>query len=158
MTPLNSRFVSYQRYVGGCSVLTAGGGRLPVAGIGVVYVAGLGIVQHVLHVPALRAILLSPQRLVDYVLCSFHLQPDGMFLSDKVGRTTPIRQEHGFLLLDDGGRSQCFTVQRSLHSVDEQRRGRLMLTHHRLGHPPFFDSSALIPFAMYWIRPSNYCL
>ena len=53
MTPLNSRFVSYQRYLGGRSVLTTGGGRLPVAGIGAVYVAGLGVVQHVLHVPAL---------------------------------------------------------------------------------------------------------
>ena len=118
MTPLNSRFVSYQRYLGGRSILTAGGGRLPVAGIGAVYVAGLGVVQHVLHVPALRAILLSPQRLVDSVFCSFHLQPNGMFLSDKVGRTTPIRREHGFLLLDDDGRFQCFMVQRSLHSVD----------------------------------------
>ena len=145
MTPLNSRFVSYQRYLGGRSVLTAGGGRLPVAGIGAVYVAGLGVVQHVLHVPALRAILLSPQRLVDSVFCSFHLQPDGMFLFDKVGRTTPIRREHGFLLLDDSGRSQCFMVQRSLHSVDEQRRGRLVLTHHRLGHPPFSTLRRLFP-------------
>ena len=145
MTPFNSRFVSYQRYLGGHSVLTAGGGRLPVAGIGAIYVAGLGVVQHVLHVPALRAILLSPQRLVDFVLCSFHLQPDGMFLSDKVGRTTPIRREHGFLLLDDGGRSQCFMVQRSLHSVDEQRRSRLMLTHHRQGHPPFSTLRRLFP-------------
>ena len=26
------------------------------------------------------------------------------------------------------------------------------------GPPSFFDSSALISFAMYWIRPSNYCM
>ena len=82
MTSLNSRFVSYQRHVGGWTVLTTGGSRLLVSGIGVVYVAGLGVVHHVLHVPSLQAILLSPQRLVDTVLCSFHLQPDEMFLSD----------------------------------------------------------------------------
>ena len=73
MTPFNSRFVSYQRHTGGHTVLTTNGGHLPVAGIGAVYVDGLGVVQHVLHVPALRAILMSPQRLVDLVLCSFHL-------------------------------------------------------------------------------------
>ena len=105
MTPFNSRFVSYQRHLGGRTVFTAAGTRLPVAGIGAVHVANLGVVHHVLHVPSLRAILLSPQRLVDYVLCSFHLKPEGMFLSDKVGRTTPIRRANGLLLLDDGGRS-----------------------------------------------------
>ena len=120
MTSLNNRFVSYQRHVGGCTILTAGGGRLPVTGIGAVSVDGLGVVHNVLHVPSLRAILLSPQRLVDAVLCSFHLQPNGMFLSDKVGRTTPIRREHGLLLLDDGGRSQCFMMQRNLRAADEQ--------------------------------------
>ena len=137
MTPFNSRFVSYQRHLGGRTVFTAAGTRLPVAGIGAVHVAGLGVVHHVLHVPSLRAILLSPHRLVDFVLCSFHLKPDGMFLFDKVGRTTPIRRANGLLLLDDGGRSQCFTVQHSIRSVDEQQRGRLQLTHQGLGHPPF---------------------
>ena len=129
MTPLNSRFVSYQRHVGGRTVLTAGGSRLPVAGIGAVYVAGLGVVHHVLHVLSLRAILLSPQRFIDIVLCSFHLHPDGMFLSYKVGRTTLIRRAHGLLLLDDKARSQCFTVQHNIRSMDEQRHGRLQLTH-----------------------------
>ena len=145
MTPFNSRFVSYQRHLGSQTVFTATGTRLPVAGISAVYVAGLGVVHHVLHVPSLRAILLSPQRLVDYVLCSFHLKPDGMFLFDKVGRTTPIRRANGLLLLDDGGRSQCFTVQQSIRSADEQQRGRLQLTHQRLGHPPFSTLQRLFP-------------
>ena len=145
MTPFNTRFISYQRHTNGRTVLTANGGRLAVAGIGSVYVDGLGAVHQVLHVPALRAILMSPQRLVDSVLCSFHLQPDGMFLSDKVGRTTPIRRAHGLLLLDDGGRSPCFMVQRSLSSVAEQRRSRLLLTHQRLGHPPFSSLQRLFP-------------
>ena len=137
MTLFNSRLVSYQRHVGGRPVLTTSGSQLHVADIGVVYVAGLGVAHHVLHVPSLRAILLSPQRLVDTALCSFHLQPDGMFLSDKVGRTKPIRRAHGLLLLDDGGRLQCFTVQHSLRPVDKQRRGCHQLTHQRLGHPLF---------------------
>ena len=125
MTTFNSRFVSYQRHLGSRTVFIAGGSCLPVAGIGPVYVAGLGVVHHVLHVSSLRAILLSPQRLVDSVLSSFHLKPDDMFLSDKVGRTTPIRRANGLLLLNDGGRSQCFTVQHNIRSVDEQQRGRL---------------------------------
>ena len=75
MTPFNSRFVSYQRHLGGRTVFTAAGTRLPVARISVVYVAGLGVVHHVLHVSCLRAILLSLQRLVNSVLCSFHLKP-----------------------------------------------------------------------------------
>ncbi|XP_078433027.1 uncharacterized protein LOC144704462 [Wolffia australiana] len=100
MTPLNDRFVSYERHSGGRTVLTAEGGRL---------------------------------------------RPDGMFLSDKVGRTTPIRQENGLLLLDDGGRSQCFLVHRTLRSVAEQRRGRLLMAHQRLGHPPFSTLQRLVP-------------
>ena len=60
MTPFNSRFVSYQRHLGSQTVSTAAGTRLTVVGIGAVYVAGLGVVHHVLHVPSLRAILLSP--------------------------------------------------------------------------------------------------
>ena len=136
-------------------VLTANGSRLPVASIGAVYVDGLGVVQHVLHVPALRAILMSPQRLVDLVLCSFHLKPDGMFLSDKVGRTTPIRRAHGLLLLDDGGRSQCFMVQRTLRPAEEQRRGRLLLTHQRLGHPPFSLLQRLFPSLCMGLDPKT---
>ena len=116
-----------------------------MAGIGAVSVDGLGVLHKVLHVPSLPAIFLSQQRLVDAVLCSFHLEHDGMFLSDKVGRTTPIRREHELLLLDDGGCSQCFTVQRSLRAVDEQRRDRLQLTHQRLGHPPFSLLQRLFP-------------
>ena len=88
---------------------------------------------------------MSLQRLIDYVLCSFHLKPDGMFLSDKVRRTTPIRRANGLLLLDDGNRSQCFTVQHSIRSVDEQQRGRLQFTHQRLGHPPFSTLQRLFP-------------
>ena len=116
-----------------------------MAGIGVVYVASLGVVHHVLHVPSLRAILLSQQRLVDSILCSFHLKLDGMFLSDKAGRTTPIRRENGMMLMDDEDRSQCFTVQHSIRSVDEQQRGCLKLTHQRLGHPPFSTLQRLFP-------------
>ena len=119
MTPFNSRFISYQRHTGGRTVLTTNGGRLPVAGVGAVYVDGLGVVQHVLHVSALRAILMTPQRLVDLVLCSFHLQLDGMFLFDKVGRTTSIRRAHRLVLLDDGGCSQSFMVQRTLKFAEE---------------------------------------
>ena len=66
-------------------------------------------------------------------------------MSDKVGRTTPIRRAHELLLLDDGGRSQCFTVQHNLRPVDEQRRGRLQLTHQRLGHPSFSTLQHLFP-------------
>ena len=145
MTLLNSRFVSYHRHAGGRTVLTASGSRLPVAGIGAVYVAGLGVVHHVLHVLSLRAIHLSPQRLIDTVLCSFNLRPDGMFLPDKVGRTTSIRRAHGLLLLDDGGQSQCFTGQHNIRSMNEQWRGRLQLTHQRLGHTPFSTIQRLFP-------------
>ena len=138
VTPFNSRFVSYQRHVGGRPVLTASGSRLPVLGIGVVYVAGLGVIHHILHVPSLRAILLSPQRLVDTVLCSFHLQPDGMFLSDKVGRTTLIRRAHGLLLLDDMGPVAV------LHSAAQSSpRGRAAEgaspVESATGSPSFFD-------------------
>ena len=97
------------------------------------------------HVVSLRAIILSPQRLVDSVLCSFHVKPNGMFLSDKVGRTTPIRRANGLLLLDDGDLSQCFTVQHIIRSVDEQQCSCLQLTHQRLGHPPFCTLQRLFP-------------
>ena len=83
----------------------AGGGCLLVADIGVVFVDGLDVVHNLLHVPSLCVILMSHQCLVDAILCSFHLQLDGMSLFDKVQRTTPIRQAHGLMLLDHGGRS-----------------------------------------------------
>ena len=106
-----------------------------MAGIGAILVDGLGVHNN-LHVPSLRVVLMSPQRLVDDLSCSFHLWPDGMFLSDKVGKTTSIRRERGLLLLDDGGCS-CFMMDRGLWPVDEQWRSRLHLTHQRLGHPSF---------------------
>ena len=154
MTPFNGRFVSYMRHSGGRKVLTTNGGRLPVVGFGAIYVDGLGVVEHVLHIPALRAIHMSPQRLVDLVLCSFHLQPYGI-LSDKVGRTTPIRRAHGLLLLDDGGCSQCFMVQRTLRLAEEQRRGQPLLTHQRLGHPPFSSLQRLFPSLCMGLDPKT---
>ena len=84
-----------------------------MVGIGAILVDGLSVVCKVLYVPSLRVVLVSPQRLVDELLCSFHLQPDGMLLSNKVVWTTTIRQEWGMLMFDDGGCS-CFMVQRSL--------------------------------------------
>ena len=119
MTPFNHRLVSFEKHVGSRSVLIAGGGRLKVAGIEAILVDGLGVVRNVLHVPSLRIVLMSPQHLVDDLSRSFHLRPDGMFLSDKVGNTTLIRSERGLLWLDDGGHS-CFMVDRSLRPVDEQ--------------------------------------
>ena len=124
-------------------VLTAGGGRLRVPGIGAILVDDLGVVRNVLHGPSLRAVLMSPQRLVDDLSCSFHLRPDGMFLSKKLGKTK-IRRERGLLLLDDGGRS-CFMVDHGLRLVDEQRWSHLHLTHQRLGHPSFSTLRRLIP-------------
>ena len=69
MTPFNHHFVSYERHVGSCIVLTTGGGRLLVASIGAVFVDGLIVVHNVLDVPSLRAILMSTQRLVNAILC-----------------------------------------------------------------------------------------
>ena len=66
-----------------------------MAGIGAILVDGLDVVRNVLHVPSLRPVLMSPQRLVDDLSCSFHLRPDGMLLFDRVGKTTSIRRERG---------------------------------------------------------------
>ena len=158
MIPFNSRFVSYQRHLGGRIVFTAAGTRLPVAGIGAVHVVGLGVVHHVLHVPSLRAILLSPQRLVYFVLCSFHLKPNGMFLSNKVGRTTPIRRANGLLLLNDGGPVTVF-YGAAQHSFG----GRASVWSPPVdssvaGASSFFYSSTFISFAMYKIGSSDRCL
>ena len=144
MIPFNHRFISYEKHVGSWPVLITGGGRLWVAGIWAILVDGLGVVCNVLHVPSLRVVLMSPQRLVDDLSCSFHLRLDGMFLSDKVGKTTSIRRERGLLLLDDGGCS-CFMVDRGLRPVAEQRRSRLHLTHQWLGHPSFSTLRRLFP-------------
>ncbi|XP_078437813.1 uncharacterized protein LOC144708393 [Wolffia australiana] len=72
-----------------------------------------------------------------------------------VGRTTPIRREHGLLLLDEWGTSQCFRVQPSLRPADEQRRGRLHLTHQRLRHPSFAILKRLFPTLFVGLDPKT---
>ena len=85
MTPATSRFSSYIPNHGSKKVLIAKGKILCVAGIGDVKLPSLGLLRNVLHVPQLKAHLISPQLLVMDLSYRFILEDNGCYFCDKVG-------------------------------------------------------------------------
>ena len=99
MTPHRHKFIKYIPCYGERRVFTAEGEVLPVLGIGTVEIDKLGVIENVIHVPDLRAQLLSPQRFVKDLNLIFSIAPDGCFIYDK-GRnlkTSPFKEMDGLI-------------------------------------------------------------
>ena len=75
MSPNRSLFTTYELVTNGHQVLTANGGILEVAGKGIVNLKGI-VFSNVLHVPGLKANLLSPIQLVIDTGCRFILDAE----------------------------------------------------------------------------------
>ena len=83
-------------------VITTGGGILSAKGLGRIVLGQNCVLQRVLHIPGLKAHLVSLQKLVSDTRWRFILDDDSCFLCDKVfsAHTLSVRREGGMLLLD----------------------------------------------------------
>ena len=138
MTPVSDQFKSYIPIHSSRKVLTAGVGLLSVKGIGKIVLGQNCVLQRVLHVPDLKAHLVSLQKLVSDIRWKFILDDDSCFLCDKVSRaqTLSVRREGGLLLLDEVT-STCLT------SVDQSK---MVAQIQRMGHPTFVLLEKTFPF------------
>ena len=130
-------------------VFTAGGEVLLVAGIGTVKFRDLGFMKNVLHVPNLKAQLISPQRLVKDLKYVFDITDDGCFLIEKGTRRRILASEErgGLLYLEDDDQKKATTVG-VLEMLKENGRmpEEFRRWHHcRLGHPSFKFLVKLFP-------------
>ena len=142
MTPDSDQFKSYIPIHSSRKVLTAGGSLLPVKGIGNIVLGRNCVLQRVLHVPGLKAHLVSLQKLISDTGWKFILDDDSCFLCDKVSgaQTLSVRREGGMLLLDEVT-STC------LASVDQSKMvAQIQLQHQRMGHPAFGLLEKTFPF------------
>ena len=85
MTPHRHKFIKYIPCYGERKVCTARDKILLVLGIRTVEINKLGVIKNVLHVPDLRAQLLSPQRFVKDLNLIFSITLDGCFIMTRAG-------------------------------------------------------------------------
>ena len=100
------------------------------------------VLQRVLHVPGLKAHLVSLQKLVSDTGWKFILDDDSCFLCDMVSgdQTLSVRREGGLLLLD-AVTSTCLT------SVDQSKMvAHIQVQHQRMGYPAFVLLEKTFPF------------
>ncbi|XP_078427688.1 DENN (AEX-3) domain-containing protein isoform X1 [Wolffia australiana] len=133
MSPQRSLFQSYDSVSSNHKVFTANDGILRVEGRGTVFIKGV-ILKDVLHVPELKANLLSLTQLVVDTGWRFTLDSDSCFLciKDTGKKISSVRQEGGLLLLDDLEEDDNHRVVYNTKSAE-----RFILLHRRLGHPSF---------------------
>ena len=155
MTPHRHKFIKYISCYGERRVFTAGGEVLPVLGIGTVQIDKLGVITKVLHIPDLRAQLLSPQRFVKDLNLIFSIAPDGCFIYDK-GRnlkTSPFKEMDGLIYAVEAADGPPATG-----CLAQGRQGvleKIMLLHFRLGHPSFGLLKLMFPAIFKRVAPSS---
>ena len=138
IAPDASKFSSYIPNRGSKKVLSTGGEILYVAGIGDVKLPSLGLLRNVLHVPQLKAHLISPQRLVMDLSYRFILEYNGCYFCDKVGQKIGhVKTDGRLLYFEEGGVQHCLMAQG--YEVDGDLllkwRADIFLYHFRFGHP-----------------------
>ena len=133
MSPNQSLFTTYELVTDGHQVRTANGGILEVAGKGTINLKGI-VFSNVLHVPGLKANLLSLLQLVIDTGWRFILDVDSCFLCKKdTGRKiSSVKRKGGLLLLEELEEEEEPRV-----AYTTQSEGRVTLLHRRLGHPSF---------------------
>ena len=136
MTPNLKKFETYIPCPGKKRVFTAGGEILPVAGVGTVKFRDLGFMKNVLHVPNLKAQLISPQRLVKDLKCDFVITDDGCFLIEKGTRREILASEErdGLLYLEDEDHKAMVVGVADMATKKNRTLEDLMKWHCRLGH------------------------
>ena len=102
--------------------------------MGNIHQVKFGTMRRVLHVPDLRAYIISSIKSDDDTGHHFRLANDNCFLCDKVSRSrmSLFRREDGLLYLDD-------PLTRCLSSimVKGAAKNRVLMMHSCMGHPPF---------------------
>ena len=139
MSPDKACFEEYKMINDSHLVFTANGGILKVAGIGKIRIKEV-LLQNVLHVPGLKANLLSLQRLVDDTGWRFIFDSSYCFLYEKETgqKTLSARRKRGLLLVDGLDELDGLKGQRTLKMVfNTQSKDSISLLHRRLGHPSF---------------------
>ena len=148
MTPDIRKFKEYVSCPGRTKVFIAGREVLPVAGIGTVKFRDLGFTKNVLHVPNLKAQLISPQRFVKDLKYDFDITDDGCFLLEKGTRRRILASEErgGLLYLEDGDHKKAMIVG-ILEMLKENCRmpEELRRWHCRSGHLSFEFLVKLFP-------------
>ena len=147
MTPDIRKFKEYISCPGRKKVFTAGGEVLPVAGIGTVKFRDMGFMKNVLHVPNLKAQLISPQRLAKDIKYIFDITDDGCFLIEKGSRRRILASEErgGLLYLEDDDHKAMTTGVLEMSKENCRRSEELRRWHCRLGHPSFEFLVKLFP-------------
>ena len=132
MSPNDTLFEDYRTLNHSHLVFIANGGILKAAGVGNIQIKVL--LKRALHVPRLKANLLSLQRLIDDTGWQFRLDSSPCVLRVKEAgeRTLSARRKGGLLLLDGGVEKE--TQGRVLHT---QWKENIVLLHRRSGHPSF---------------------
>ena len=133
MSPDDTLFEDYRTLNHSHLVFSANGGILKAAGVRNIQIKGV-LLKRALHVPGLKANLLSLQRLIDDTGWQFILDSSHCILRVKETgeRTLSARRKGGLLLLDGGVEKE--TQGRVLHI---QSKENIVLLHRRLGHPSF---------------------
>ena len=133
MSPHKSLFKSYEPVTKGHRVFIANGGILEIAGKGIIEIKGT-VLRNVLHVPALKANLLSLLLLVIDTGCRFILDSDSCFhcTKDTGKKILSIKRKGGLLLLEELKEDEEQKVAYTIHSEEQ-----IILLHRRLGHPSF---------------------
>ena len=133
MSPNDTLFEDYRVLNNSHLVFTANGGILKAASVGNIQIKGV-LLRRALHVPGLKANLLSLQRLIDDIGWQFILDSSHCVLCVKETkeRILSARRKGGLLQLDGGVEKE--TQGRVLHT---QSKESVVLLHRRLGHPSF---------------------
>ena len=113
---------------------------LHVAGIGDVKLPSLGLLINVLHVPQLKAHLISPQHLVMDLSYRFILEEYGCYFCDKEGQKIGhVKADGGLLYFEEGGLQHCLVTDG--HEVNGdillKRRADIFLYYSCFGYPSF---------------------
>ena len=132
MSPNQSLFTTYELVTNGHQVLTTNGGILEVASKGTINLKGI-VFSNVLHVPGLKANLLSPIQLVIDTGWRFILDAKSFFICKKdTGRKiSSVKRRGGLLLLEELKEEEEPRV-----AYTTQSEGRVTLLHRRLWTPP----------------------
>lgn len=147
MTGVSSVFSTYTPYSGQDRVKIADGTFSSVSGKGLVHASPSLPLSTVFHVPSFSTNLLSISKITQDLNCSVSFFPSHCVFQDLItGKTIGSgRKENGLYVLDLGVDSSKHHQQAHLTSLSDSSTEKILLWHHRLGHPSFYLLQHLFP-------------
>ena len=141
MSPHKSIFQTYTQVDKNHRVFTTNGGVLMVGGKGTIILKGITL-KNVLHVPDLKANLMSLAQLVIDTGWRFILDSESCFLCVKATgmKISSVKKRGGLLILDE---LEEHTPRQVVYSTQSDQRA--ILLHRRLGHPSFHILKSVYP-------------